>query len=129
LLIYFRLYRLASGLKIGLDNIEPPYSIGDYVGYIVVIWIELSILVWFTYPIWEFVLYTFKAYKRLQKRGRPSILKALKIGAKLTFSEPRVPGYKQQVMRSVATGFLAGRSLFDDDLIDEMVEMGYFGEY
>lgn len=125
----FPIAYLASGLKMVLDSIEPPYSIGDYIGYIVVIGIELAILAWFTYPIWGFVLYTFRAYKRLQKRGRPSILKALKIGAKLTFSGPRVPRYRQQVMRSVATGFSAGGSLFKDDLIDEMVEMGYFGEY
>jgi len=124
----FPIAYIASGLGMVLDSIEPPYSIGDYIGYIVVIGIELAILAWFTYPVWGFVVYTLRAYKRLKRKGVPSILKALKIGAKLTFSGPKVPKYRQQVMRSVATGFMAGRSLFDDDLIDEMMEMGYFKE-
>lgn len=125
----FPIAYIANGLGMVLDSIEPPYTIGDYIGYIVVIAIEIAILAWFTYPLWGFALYTFKAYKRLQKRGTPNILTALKIGAKLTFSGPKIPRYRQQVMRSVATGFTAGRHLFDEDLIDEMIEMGYFREY
>jgi hypothetical protein len=124
----FPLAYFAEGLGMALQSIEPPYTVGDYIGYVVIMSIEIGILAWFTYPLWGFCLYTAKAYRHLKKRGTPSTFSALKIGAKLTFSGPKIPKYKQKVVRSVSTGFAHGRYLFDDDLMDEMIEMGYFQE-
>ncbi|WP_056933067.1 hypothetical protein [Thermococcus barophilus] len=117
-----------KGIEMALQSIEPPYTIGDYIGYIFIITLELIILAWFTYPIWGLILYTWKAHKRLQRHGITSIPKALKIGAKLTFSGPHIPNYKQKITKSMITGFIASRLLFSDDILDEMIEMGYFEE-